>query len=201
MTKIELTEIVRSFLFRASIAESDRYIFEQYCDANKKQPEGIKMAPIFWQITSRALVHNLMMELAKLYESGKDVMGIEEILEICDKNTSFFVGGIDFTAKLRKTLSDKQELVSNLRKQRNKIWAHNDCRFFLTPEVVEHEFRLSWGEIEDLLNLAGDFGNAILAELGESPKSIHRDSIDDVKRIFETMQTEAMKVQVVPTNL
>lgn len=190
MTKENLIKITQSFLCRVRMAESDRAVYQQYCDYGKKYKAGIDITPAFWTITARALVHNMMMELSKLYDERTDVYGAKKLISSCD-NVDFFADKKALINELNDYYDKESVDIENLRKQRNKIWAHSDTKAFIAPESIENQYSLSWTAVENLIKTAGSIGNCILVALGETAECLNYSNTDDILLIFETMQKRA----------
>lgn len=118
-------------------------------------------------------------EMAKFFEAFDD-----EEMAPCTDNRYFL-------DSLNEKLNQKSQQIDNLRDQRNKLWAHNDCENFLNPSAYEEEKLLTWADIDDLINLLVDISNTLLNHLGKEVSGIYPANIDDIQIVMNTMQKQA----------
>lgn len=102
------------------------------------------------------------------------------------------VGGTEITNSFLDNLeaecNNRSEKIDNLRLQRNKLWAHNDCKHFLNPSEYEMEKLLTWTDIDDLIGLLVDISNTLLRHLGKGSTGILPANIDDIQIIIEAVK-------------
>lgn len=145
-----------------------------------------------------------LLELCKINQSlfeekklpdGERYFTDEEVAEFFaafdDKETVPCTDNRHFLDSLNEKLNQKSQQIRNLKDQRNKLWAHNDCENFLNPSAYEEEKLLTWADIDELINLLVDISNTLLNHLGKEVSGIYPANIDDIQIVMNTMQKQA----------
>lgn len=136
-------------------------------------------ARLFFNVIEKALASEFMIEVCKVFENHRDVMSIFKLCNICEQNKILFEGifyniqingdtlpvplTIDMLVKeVRSALDERDNIISNLKSQRDQIWAHSDQKYFLCPEKVETDNPVPLDEIKELLCVVVGFTDMII---------------------------------------
>ncbi len=204
MTRENIIEYAEALHYRVRIINSYRRIYKHLCDKKEQYNDVLNFAPTYFKLTTRALVHDLMVEMCKLFENDKQVMSIIKLYNICEQNQSIFPVTRSFERDGKKEeyafsihevlLITKENLehfnkaILNLKNQRDLIWAHSDKNHIISPNIVEKGTPVSWGEIEDLLQFASDFLNQLLLGLTNNIALPYFANDTDIELLFEIAQ-------------
>ena len=158
-------------------------IYKSLCDNGGKYRDAMNQTPLFFTMIYRSLAHTIMIDMCKLFEDNKQVLGIKRLYLICEQNQKAFLkirqaeNGenteipyhiANVLAVAEKDFEKNSKAIENLKAQRDTIWAHSDKRFVLNPNKIENDYPVEWGEIEQLLKFASDFVNSIIMGLTNS---------------------------------
>lgn len=158
-------------------------IYKSLCDNGGKYRDAMNQTPLFFTMIYRSLAHTIMIDMCKLFEDNKQVLGIKRLYLICEQNQKVFLNTrqtkngeraeipysiTNILALAKKDFEKNSKAIENLKAQRDTIWAHNDKRFVFDPHKVENDSPVEWGEIEQLLKFASDFVNSIIMGLTNS---------------------------------
>lgn len=157
----ELLKRIQWFLYRVTCAENYRKIYKYFCDHEDIQKKLFSVSPGFYIYISRVLQHSVMIELARVFEGGRQNYDINKLLkdiEISEESFSNTISGelFDLNAVVkdyRDALSERKTVIDNLKAQRDKIWMHIDKDYVLNPSQAEKDYPISWGAVEDLINI------------------------------------------------
>lgn len=86
----------------------------------------------------------------------------------------------------KQDFEDNKKVISNLKKQRNTLWAHHDKRYILDPSQIEDSYPIKWQEIEHLLQFASDFTNSVISNFSSS---IELPFFNNADACFDNVQT------------
>lgn len=160
--------------------------YKSLCDNGAKYRDAMNQMPLFFTMIYRSLAHTIMIDMCKLFEDDKQVLGIKKFYSICEQNQKVFSNtrqdengeGTEIPYSIANVLAlaekdfvRNSKAIENLKAQRDTIWAHSDKRFVLNPNKVENDFPVAWDEIEQLLKFASDFVNSIIMGLTNSIES------------------------------
>lgn len=169
---------------RITFAYLDTY--KSLCDNGAKYQDAMNQTPLFFTMIYRSLAHTIMIDMCKLFEDDKQVLGIKKFYSICEQNQKLFFNTrqdengerteipysiANVLALAKKDFARNSKAIENLKAQRDTIWAHSDKRFVLNPNKVENDFPVALDEIEQLLKFASDFVNAIIIGFTNSIES------------------------------
>lgn len=197
---------------RISIAYLEMY--EGLCKQHNQHHNAVKEAVLFFKIIEKALASELMVETCKMFEDNSDVISVFKLKHICEQNKQLFQGitrdaivndellpmpfSIDrLLKKVDEDLNKHKIVIDNLKAQRDQIWAHNDKKYFLEPDILENKCPIQFEEIKELLHLASDFSNMIIfafTGLIVSPRFNPPGAYDkDIERIMKLMELGCQK--------
>ena len=174
--------------------------YKALCTSKKSFHDTMSQAPIFFNVIEKSIVSSLMIDLCKLFEDSSTVLSVKKLYSICEQNQKLFpkyrtYNGIetDIPFTLSKTLDlakqdfeDNKKVISNLKKQRNTLWAHHDKRYILDPSQIEDSYPIKWQEIEHLLQFASDFTNSVISNFSSS---IELPFFNNADACFDNVQT------------
>lgn len=177
--------------------------YKTLCNNSKEHRDAMNQTPLFFTVIYRSLVHEIMIDMCKLFEDNKQVLSIKKFHSICEQNQKVFFKvrqnengdctEIPYNIKNILELAKNDFLkhskaIKNLKEQRDTIWAHSDKRFVLNPNKVENDSPVEWGVIEQLLQFASDFVNSIIMGLTNSIESPFFNSQRDCKTCSENVE-------------
>lgn len=168
MEKAELENIILGFRAAIESAENYRLIHKFYCDHREEYQAKYRIAPGFIQYTNRALKHGIMIELCRIYDKNSSSFSIFTLRDTCIKNEKLFAKYVKGDSCLEYNLKavckdfsesckSSEKALDNIYMQRKKIWAHNDIAYVKDPTLAEIEFKVSWEEIETIINFTREF--------------------------------------------
>ena len=161
-------------------------IYKSLCNNGAKHRDAMNQTPLFFTMIYRSLAHTIMIDICKLFEDDKQVLGIKKFYLICEQNQKVFpqtrqnedgesteipFNILSVLTLAKRDFEKNSQAIENLKAQRDTIWAHSDKRFVLNPNKVENDYPVEWDEIEQLLNFASDFVNSIIIGLTNSIES------------------------------
>lgn len=132
--------------------------------------ENWNRAPFFFGLVFNALSDSFSMSLARLFDKSGKAKSMMSLITKCKKNISLFQNPKDVQSKLE---AFEQELMSDqmicgaipaLRDRRDKLYAHNDKKYFVEPEKVLQQ-PVHMYQIWMLLDKIDILLNALLSEL------------------------------------
>lgn len=97
-------------------------------------------SPNFFRIVESACIDAMMMEFARLYDDDKSAKTIPSLLDKCMNNVTLFTNKKKIENNIneykRKIKDDDYipKAISTIKLRRDKIFAHNDRKFFVNPE-------------------------------------------------------------------
>ena len=156
-----------------------------------------KIAKNFLYITKTSLVYRYSMELAKLFDNRG--LSLYEIIKRCKNNPDYFYEKFDveqYCDEFRRTLSQHNTLISNIRNRRRKTYAHNDEEYYLFSQKAIDDFPLDFEEIKIMSEKILHFAKRLQVEIGS--KRSHMDYptyYDDVKRLFGEKTIEELYLE------
>lgn len=159
---------------RVAFAYLDTY--KALLNNHKTYRTAMLQTPLFFSVTEKALVSSLMVELCKLFEDNPNVLSVKKLYNICEQNIKSFPkyrerdgvqtgvpSSMSTVLAITKTEFEKNKaIISNLKTQRDTIWAHHDKRWILKTDELETDYPIEWEDIESLLCFASDFVNSVI---------------------------------------
>ena len=139
---------------------------------NKKSSK-LEIAPNFFRIVYAATIDSFMLTFARLYDNSKQTKSIENLILKCKKNISLFDNMkevekrlIDFETRM-KTDEFLAPAIETIKHRRDKIFAHNDEKYFIHPE--KDPSYLPMYELWFLRSFTKEVLLYLLKALGEEP--------------------------------
>lgn len=204
MTQKEVEQGIGILLQKLTIVENNRLIYKQLtelCGIGKQFECVMKKSNCFWKLTLSSLCFSMIAELAKIYDEQKDAFGIKKLINISSQNSNWFCkwyeeNGIlhkDFIKLLKSKYNCIEEKREKLKEIRDAELAHNDRKNILNTETIYEGF--SWGDIEELIEIAYDIMNSISVGLTGCEYFIQLDNYDDVKLLIHNAYKGMHNVQ------
>lgn len=161
-------------------------IYDQIRKYIYEENEFINLSPSFFRVISRALILEIYVESAKIYDSDKNNDSILHLLNDSEKNITCFTknkfSSVHFTSisdrkgtvinydspsdmifKNKILVESDREIFQSIRKQRNKFYAHNDKMIIHNPKDLFKKYSVNMIEFETILihntNICNDFMN------------------------------------------
>lgn len=153
---------------------------------NKDYADIYNRNKYFWGIMLYSLEKNFFLELARLFEISKKqrVISIYSLLE--------FLPDSKEKDEILVKIDSYKTTIYNLKKRRDKIYAHEDEKAFFNREDFLKKYPLNWAEIENILELTETLLGDIETELTKtgssySYKVFKDESESDVKDIIKKL--------------
>ena len=163
MEKADLFGVIIREKSSVLCADNYRKIHQFYCENRERLQPKYAIAPGFIQYTNRAVKHGVIIELMRLFDDSS--FNIDKLCNECKKHSKSFrryvkIEGTPRPFSLDETImayknsiKPYRKAISNLRVQRNTIWAHTDTEYIKNPLEAEDKFPVSWGEIEEIIEI------------------------------------------------
>ena len=133
---------------------------------NKNYETTYNKNKYFWGIILFSLENDFFVNLSKLY--GKDNLNFSKSISI--HNLIDFVIDTSEKTRIQKKIQKHQKVIDNLKKWRNKIFAHEDEKVFLNIEKFYQKYPIKPEELENLLKLAEE----IIGDVDSSVNNISK---------------------------
>lgn len=153
--KEELRAYYREYMaIRNSVDLHDELFRMTLNDPGKKV---LGRAPYFFSIVYDALSDSFSISLAKLFDKGENTKSVQNLIERCKKESHLFRNPEKVTEILEMLEKELKQncLVGNalcvLQNRRDKLYAHNDKKYFRNQEKILEE-PLHIYQIWELLN-------------------------------------------------
>ena len=165
----------------------------------EKRLNLIELAP---KGTGKSYVFGHVSKYGLLTDGGK----VTRAYNICEQNQRYFSkyreedgketavpSTLTNSLKLAKEEFERnKEVISNLKSQRDTLWAHHDKRWFLDPNKIENNHPIMWQDIEALLHFASDFTNCVILNFSSGIEFPFFNSktacFDDVQKMLSLME-------------
>ncbi|HDX9630597.1 TPA: hypothetical protein ROY30_004322 [Bacillus cereus] len=160
--------------------------------------DELNIAPAFFTLTLQSLFNDVIITLAKLYEHGRTTANLNKLINIADVNRALFdykenaADSLMITKKEienhKKIIEEKKECLNNLFIWRDKVYAHNDMKYFFDKGQLPKDAALTMKHIDELIEKA--WGIVNFYSLALEGKAWHPDSPDtlDVEKIFSILK-------------
>jgi methyl-accepting chemotaxis protein len=171
-----------------------RYITERRNDSLRE----LNIAPAFFSLVLDSLINNVIIILAKIYESynrsggsiNKLLNKIEQNLEnISDERIT-----INTINKHRSEIEEVGGVIENLFIWRDKHCAHFDKKYFLGSNSLSEDAKLTYSDINKLIERAGEILNDYYSILNNAHYNIEALNFDDVSKIIDILKDYNIRV-------
>lgn len=165
----EINSYYDHYVYMADVMAVHNHM-QSYINRNS---QALEIAPNFFRIVYAATIDSYMLTFARMYDNSKQAKSIENLVLKCKKNISLFDNVkevekrlVDFEARM-KTDEFLAPAIETIKHRRDKIFAHNDEKYFIHPE--NDDSHLPMYELWILSNFTGEILNYLLEALGEKP--------------------------------
>lgn len=123
------------YVYLADMIEVNQHLFDVL-----KKSKGSDKGKNFLDISYAATIDSMMITFARLYDDDGNSKNIIKLIEKCRKNSSLCTNKIELENSLdrfKQRLCTDEDLVSAVRTikmRRDKIFAHNDKKYFNSPQ-------------------------------------------------------------------
>ncbi|MBN8569346.1 MAG: hypothetical protein J0M18_06920 [Ignavibacteria bacterium] len=197
-------------------------IFEIYKHIQNKRVDKLSelnFAPTFFGLVLESLFSDTIVTLCKIYKNGKnDEYNIHTFLELIEKNVILFSWekrfsrstfkeqdieyykklhnrvDLDIISKHREQIKQKHKSVESLFFWRDKHFAHNDKKYFLSSDLIAKDSPITYGEIKELIELVQDIMNYYSVAFNGCSNSINYMGQFDIDKILDAL-TEYKKMK------
>ncbi len=132
----EINSYYDQYVYMADVMAVHKHM-QSYANQNN---QILDIAPNFFKIVHAATIDSFMLTFARLYDNSKQTKSIENLILKCKKNISLFDNMkeveerlIDFETRM-KTDEFLAPAIETIKHRRDKIFAHNDEKYFIHPE-------------------------------------------------------------------
>lgn len=166
------------------------YIIEQFLENRNKYNSEMNVSPGFYHYTYNALIIANMSEVSRMYDSNSEI-NLLNFIENCERNvdTLFAIheqsgSGVhdkeyieSYIKKESEKLTNLNGILENLKRQRDKIYAHNGTSSSEKKAKIIRESPILLKDMSELITFAKKFindMNILLTnrEKGGSPANI-----------------------------
>lgn len=127
----------------------------------------LNLAPAFFTIILHSLFNDVIITTAKLYEHGRDTINLNKLINIAESHKKIFVYSDGKEPLLnnyeikehRKKIEIKQEQLDNLFTWRDRVYAHNDKKYFFEKSQVTKDAKLTIENLNALIYDAWEMVN------------------------------------------
>lgn len=104
------------------------------------ESDKLEIAPNFFKIVHAATIDSFMLTFARLYDNSEQTKSIQNLIDKCKKNLFLFSDDKNVSEKLFEFECKMKEdeyiapSISTIKHRRDKIFVHNDKKFFNHPE-------------------------------------------------------------------
>lgn len=133
--KIEIESYYDHYVYLADMMAVYQHISD-VLKTVKENDAGIN----FLKITYAATIDSMMITFARLYDEDGNSKNINQLIEKCRKNSSLSIDKLELEKQLecfKNKLCNDEYLVpavKTIKMRRDKMFAHNDKKFFNNPE-------------------------------------------------------------------
>lgn len=137
---------------------------------NESGKEAWSIAPYFFSITYDALSDSFSISLAKLFDKDGSAKSMWNLIKKCKNESHLFPDAQKVKQELEMLEKELKQncLVDNapplLQDRRDKLYAHNDKKYFLKPEKI-FEKPLHTYQVQELLKWIGRVLMFLIGEL------------------------------------
>lgn len=204
--KEQIVCLIRQYLMNVTHVNNCLSILKTIDKAKENYGEKLNKAPTFFGVTQQAITKNIVVDTYKLFDfsledgnirPNKETRNIGQFLSMMEMKTKLLSQPIYMGEKIgeepqklvKTSISEFFEFADLLKKikfQRDKIYAHNDKKFFLYKDQRElDEHNITYHEIEMLMVFATKTLNNFLHYLNEIPQATLSVNTDDLLDLFE----------------
>lgn len=204
--KEQIVCLIRQYLMNVTHVNNCLSILKTIDKAKENYGEKLNKAPTFFGVTQQAITKNIVVDTYKLFDfsledgnirPNKKTRNIGQFLSMMEMKTKLLSQPIYMGEKIgeepqklvKTSISEFFEFADLLKKikfQRDKIYAHNDKKFFLYKDQRElGEYNITYHEIEMLMVFATKTLNNFLHYLNEIPQATLSVNTDDLLDLFE----------------
>ncbi|KAA9023562.1 AbiU2 domain-containing protein [Niallia endozanthoxylica] len=163
--------------------------------------DELNLAPAFFTLILQSMFNDVIITTAKLYEHGKGTINLNKLINIAENHKEIFI----YEEKNKSLLNNevikehkvcietKKEQLDNLFTWRDRVYAHNDKKYFFEKNQVIKDAELTIENLEDLLQNAWEIVNFYsLALEGNAwyPESIDTLDVDCILSILKNFNEQ-----------
>ncbi|KQB76840.1 hypothetical protein AB2T90_14490 [Clostridium butyricum] len=159
----------------------------------------LNLAPAFFQLVINSLSSNVILTLAKIYEqpkrSGGSIYKLLNKIEQSWKEINNEQINASIINEHREVLKQMNEIIDNLFDWRDKCYAHYDKDYFLDGKNISEDFKITFGNIEQLIDKAKEILNYYYSALTGKYMCCEATNFDDVNRIINILKEHNVCIQ------
>ena len=185
-------------------------IYKSLAEARENRLEEINFAPAFFGIVTQSLYTSIILWIYKLFDKNSE-RGIYNFLLFVEDNLSLFskkhykqhksisdndwrfteIGWTELNLiELNefKKIFDKNEILKNVKRQRDKFYAHFDSKYFYSLDKLYIDAPIKWNDFYEIKKNLDNIINRISVAYDGSGYSFDTVNINDVKGILDTIK-------------
>jgi hypothetical protein len=167
---------------------NNNYFLMKYGD--KKWEEAYKIAPAFFGLAIKSFQSEAFLTICKLFEIGnRSDNNFTKLLNFVETNAKLIDGNKvselnQIVKKYRESIKSCSHIIEKILSLRDKIIAHSDNKYFTIFENKADDIDLSYEEVAELINLAGEIVNSFNRVLNDSITYMKYQNSDDIRSLM-----------------
>ena len=195
-------------------------LYKHLIDRLKDRRDAMEYAPSFFNTVLEALFADVVMSLAKLFETERrgSYGNLHTYLKFVTDNKEIFslderfrrdpnIGALEdyikegFKIEIEDLLKEHENLIKEqgvridiLLHWRDKYYAHNDKRYFINPSLIAEEMPLLYDDIDKLIDTTTKILNAYSVRFDGKFKLNYFSNYDDIDKILDIVHEYHLKM-------
>lgn len=200
MNKDELKKEIEQYLINLQIIYDSFNLYKKIKSSVIDYNNEIQSISAFLQVCLYSLETTFFISLSKYFMKNSNENTINNLLNLCEKNSKLFPTAhitdynypngeterfeepfnvLEDIKQIRKDFKKYNKTISNLRKIRNKYFAHADRNYFKRPNELFKQYSIKNTDLENLINVLYKSLNTLLNDLCSELYCFGDDHIDD----------------------
>jgi AbiU2 len=196
-SKEELRQYIDRMMHEIINVKSKYQLWCRIQERRKDRLEAMNIAPSFFTLTFHSLFNDVIITLAKLYDRKAQAGSIHKFLNIASQNIQFFDYKDDPSDKLlvtqekieeyRAGIEDKNKIINHLFTWRDKVFAHNDKKYFFDRNQLLVDAELTTQNINDLIEYVRETINTFSIALDGKAWYPESSNVMDVDKVLDIL--------------
>lgn len=187
-------------LLRELIKCNSQYkLYKLLLEKTNSNLKELNLAPAFFQLVIDSLSSNVILTLAKIYEQPKRSGGsIYKLLNKIEQNWKEINNEQINSCRInqhREVIKQMNEIIDNLFEWRDKHYAHYDKDYFVGEKNISDDYKITFGNIEQLIDKAKEILNYYYSALTGKYMCCEATNFDDINRIINILKEHNICIQ------
>lgn len=199
ITTSDFEELTRSLAIEIQSALIDYTMYENLAKGADAHPTVVDRSRAFWDLTIQSHLNSAILRLCRIYDQQVSSMNLAKWLKLIKCNPAWFMGKSIDIAQLDEDIkyaSNHNPLVDNLTRYRGNVIAHLGENYVLNYRNTKHSFKLTYGDIKDLLKNALKILNNYARLYNGHNWSANLIGADDYQFIFRELEKVLEKYRI-----